>query len=56
MGNKGNYITMITRAETISGIFGFDRTLFGKKPKDKKWWTQLRRNVMNDVEAEAGAI
>ena len=47
---------MITRAETVSGIFGFDRTLFGKKPKDKKWWMQLRRNVMNDVEAEAGAI
>ena len=32
-------------------IFGFDRTLFGK-PKDKKWWMQLRRNRMSDVKAE----
>jgi len=52
---KGNYVTMITQQKTVSGIFGFDRTLFGKKPKDKKWWMQSRRNVMNDEEAEAGA-
>ena len=34
------------------GIFGFDRTLYGK-PKDKKWWMELRRNRMNDMQAEA---
>jgi hypothetical protein len=40
-------------AETVLGIFGFDRTLYGKA-KDKKWWMQLKRNKMNDVQAEAG--
>ena len=39
--------------ETVLGIFGFDRTLYGKQ-KDKRWWMELRRNAMNDVEAEAG--
>ena len=46
---------LLVGCETVLGIFGFDRTLFGKKPKDKKWWMQSRRNVMNDEEAEAGA-
>jgi DNA polymerase elongation subunit (family B) len=44
---------LLDAAETVLGIFGFDRTLFGK-PKDKKWWMELRRNKMNDVQAEAG--
>ena len=39
--------------ETVLGIFGFDRTLFGKA-KDKKWRLELRRNSMNDVQAEVG--
>src|SRR6476660_6667018 len=34
---------LLDSAETVLGIFGFDRTLFGKA-KDKKWWMQLRRN------------
>jgi hypothetical protein len=34
---------LLDASETVLGIFGIDRTLFGK-PKDKKWWTQLRRN------------
>ena len=44
---------LLDAAETVLGIFGFDRTLYGK-PKDKKWWMQLRRNAMNDVKAEVG--
>jgi hypothetical protein len=44
---------LLDAAETVIGIFGFDRTLYGK-PKDKKWWMELRRNKMNDVQAEAG--
>ena len=44
---------LLDAAETCLGIFGFDRTLYGK-PKDKKWWMELRRNRMNDVQAEAG--
>jgi hypothetical protein len=39
---------LLDASETTLGIFGFDRTLYGK-PKDKKWWMQLRRNKMNDV-------
>jgi hypothetical protein len=40
-------------AETVLGIFGFDRTLYGKS-KEKKWCKQLRRNTMHDIQAEAG--
>ena len=43
---------LLDAAETVLGIFGFDRTLYGK-PKDKKWWMELRRSKMNDVQAEA---
>jgi hypothetical protein len=42
---------LLDASETVLGIFGFDRTLFGK-PKDKKWWTQLRRNREADMKAE----
>ncbi len=52
--DKTKYKEMLLDAtETVLGVFGFDRTLFGK-PKDKKWWLELRRNRMNDVQAEAG--
>jgi hypothetical protein len=44
---------LLDAAETTLGIFEFDRTLFGK-PKDRKWWMTLRRNRMNDVQAEIG--
>jgi hypothetical protein len=44
---------LLDAAETVLGIFGCDRTLYGK-PKDKKWWMQLRRNAMNDVLGFAG--
>ena len=50
--DKEKYKEMLVDAsETVLGIFGFDRTLFGK-PKDKKWWMQLRRNRELDVKAE----
>jgi DNA polymerase elongation subunit (family B) len=42
---------LLDAAESVLGIFGFDRSLFGK-PRDKKWWMQLRRNRMSDVKAE----
>jgi hypothetical protein len=44
---------LLDAAETVLGIFGFDRTLYGK-PKDKQWWIESRRNKTNDVQAEAG--
>jgi len=37
-------------AETVPGIYGFDRTMYDK-PKDKKWWIKLRRNRMIDCRA-----
>jgi hypothetical protein len=43
---------LLDAAETVLGIFGFDRTLYGKS-KEKKWWMQLRRNTMHDIQAEA---
>ena len=42
---------LLDAAETVLGIFGFDRILFGKA-KDKKWWMQLGRNREFDVKAE----
>ena len=45
---------LLDAAESVLGIFGFDRSLHGEKPKDKKWWMELRRNKMNDVQAETG--
>ena len=54
--DKEKYKEMLLDAsETVLGIFGFDRTLFGK-PKDKKWWMQLRRNRMSDVKAEINSL
>lgn len=50
--DKEKYKEMLLDAsETVLGIFGFDRTLFGK-PKYKKWWMELRSNRVRDVEAE----
>jgi DNA polymerase elongation subunit (family B) len=45
---------LIDAAETILGIFGFDPTMYGKA-KDRKWWTELRRNRIRDVDVEAGS-
>jgi len=48
--NREKYKEMLLdAAETVLSIFGFSRELYGK-PKDKKWWMQLRRNRMNDVQ------
>ena len=53
--DKEKYKEMLLDAtETVLGIFGFDRTVYGK-PKDKKWWMELRRNKLNDVQAEVDA-
>lgn len=50
--DKEKYKEMLLDAsETVLGIFGFDRTLFAK-PKDKKWWMQLRRTRISDIKAE----
>ncbi len=33
---------LLEAAETVLGIFGFERSLFGKS-KDKRWWMELKR-------------
>jgi hypothetical protein len=38
---------LLDAAESVLGIFGFDRTLYGKA-KDRKWWMELKRNRMQD--------
>ncbi|HEX9317387.1 MAG TPA: hypothetical protein VF884_00460 [Nitrososphaeraceae archaeon] len=43
---------LLDAAETVLGIFRFDRYLYGKS-KDKKWWMELKRNRMLDISAES---
>jgi len=43
---------LLDAAETVLEVFGFDRTMYGK-PKDKKWWMEIRRNLIQDIQAEA---
>jgi len=39
-------------AENILAIFGFYRTLYDK-PKYKRWWFELKRTGMGDIQAES---
>ncbi|MGB8171160.1 MAG: hypothetical protein WCF01_00880, partial [Nitrososphaeraceae archaeon] len=48
LGQRKYKEMLLDASETTLGIFGFDRTLYGK-PNDKKWWMQLRRNAMYDT-------
>lgn len=42
---------LLDAAENVLGIFGFDRKMYGK-PKDRKWWMDLKRNRIRDIDAE----
>jgi hypothetical protein len=42
---------LLDAAETVLGIFGFNRTLYGK-PRSKNWWEELRKSRLEDVRAE----
>ena len=35
---------LLDAAETVLGIFGFDRTLFGKA-KEHKWWMEIKEET-----------
>jgi hypothetical protein len=51
--DKEKYKEMLLDAvETVLGLFGFDRTLYGK-PKDERWRMELKRNRLRDMETEA---
>jgi hypothetical protein len=42
---------LLDAAETVIGIFGFDRTIYCKSKE--KWWLDLKRNRMRDIDAES---
>jgi len=52
-----NIEMLLDASETVLGIFGLTEPCGRRdgKPKDKKWWMELRRNAMNDMQAEAGS-
>jgi hypothetical protein len=52
-----NIEMLLDASETVLGIFGLTEPCGRRdgKPKDKKWWMELRRNGMNDMQAEAGS-
>lgn len=46
---------LLDAAETVFGIFSFDRTLYNKD-KEKKWWLEAKRNRIQDIEAETTEV
>ena len=44
--------TLLVAAESILGYFGFDRTVYGDRKKNKKWWYELRDERRKDIEIE----
>jgi hypothetical protein len=43
---------LLEAAESILGYFDFDRTVYGDRKKNRKWWYQLREERRKDTEAE----
>ena len=44
---------LLEAAETVSSIFGFDRTAYGDSPKKyKKWWQRLNEERTRDMDTE----
>ena len=52
--DKEKYREMILdAAETVLGIFGFDRTIYGDSKKRKgKWWQDLIQERKRDIQTE----
>ena len=54
--DKEKYRDMLLEAaESILGYFGFDRTLYGYRKKNRKWWYELRQERGRDIESERNA-
>lgn len=45
---------LLDAAESVLGIFGFDRTVYGM-PRNKQWWLELRDSKRQDIKAETNA-
>jgi hypothetical protein len=48
---------ILDAAETVLGIFGFDRTVYGnfekiKKGRRRKWYKELREGRIKDIQTE----
>ena len=51
--DKQKYREMLLEAtESILGYFGFDRTVYGDRKNDRKWWYKLRQERRKDIENE----
>ena len=51
--DKEKYREMLLEAaESILGYFGFDRTIYGERKKNRKWWYELRQERRKDIETE----
>jgi hypothetical protein len=51
--NREKYKEMLLdAAETVLGIFGFDRIVYGK-PRNKWWWHEWHNGNKQDIESEA---
>jgi DNA polymerase elongation subunit (family B) len=51
--DKGKYREMLLgAAETVLGHFGFDRTVFADRKKNRKWWYELRQERRKDIATE----
>jgi DNA polymerase elongation subunit (family B) len=51
--DKEKYRDMLLEAaETILGYFGFCRTVYGDRKKNRKWWYELKQERRKDIEIE----
>ena len=51
--DKEKYHEMLLEAaESILGYFGFDRTVYGDRKKNKKWWYDLGQERQKDLQTE----
>ena len=51
--DKEKYREMLLEAaESILGYFGFDRTIYGDRKKNRKWWYEIRQERQKDIQTE----
>ncbi|MGB7955209.1 MAG: DNA polymerase domain-containing protein, partial [Candidatus Nitrosopolaris sp.] len=51
--DKEKYREMLLEAvDSILGYFGFDRTVYGDRKKNRKWWYELRQERRKDIKIE----
>jgi hypothetical protein len=53
--DKEKYREMLLEAaETILACFGFDRTIYGDRKKNRKWWYELREKRRTESKVHDG--